>query len=113
MKQTGVDLIWAAPANTDLTLLCLEAIFESQVPLLAAATDKIASAYHPGKLEAKGLVYFGRVRSPEFIWADLTGNLQPLLARQAEILAIAKTVRIYTNAKPFQPHLAITVMPFY
>ncbi|MFH1476246.1 MAG: RNA 2',3'-cyclic phosphodiesterase [Verrucomicrobiota bacterium] len=107
LRQTGADVGWVAPANIHLTLLFLGTVFESQVSTLATAMDAITSAYQPGKLEVKGIGSFGRPQSPRVIWAGLTGNLQPLLALQTEILAIAKKTGIYTDAKPFHPHLTI------
>ena len=112
LKQTGATVGWVAPANIHLTILFLGTVFESQASALAAAADEIASAYQPGTLEVKGIGYFGRPRSPKVIWAGLTGNrltgdLQPLLALQGEIAAAAKKTGIYTDDKPFHPHLTI------
>jgi len=112
LKQTGADIGWVAPDNIHLTILFLGHVFESQASALATATDEIASAYQPCTLEVKGLGYFGRAQSPRVIWAGLTGNrltgdLQPLLALQREIATAAKRTGIYTDGKPFNPHLTI------
>jgi len=107
LKQAGADIGWVAPVNIHLTILFLGAVFESQASELAAAADGIAAAYRPCALEVKGLGYFGRTQSPRTIWAGLTGNLQPLLALQNEIAEAAKQTGIYTDAKPFNPHLTI------
>ncbi|MDP2989906.1 MAG: RNA 2',3'-cyclic phosphodiesterase [Kiritimatiellota bacterium] len=112
LKQTGADVGWVAPANIHLTILFLGTVFESQASALAAATDEIASAYQPCTLAVKGIGYFGRAQSPRVIWAGLTGNrltgnLQPLVALQREIADAAKKTGIYTDNKPFHPHLTI------
>ena len=107
LKQTGATVGWVAPANIHLTILFLGTVFESQASALATAADGIASAYQPGTLEVKGMGYFGRPQSPRVIWAGLTGDFQPLLALQGEIAAAAKKTGIYTDDKPFHPHLTI------
>ena len=107
LKQTGATVGWVAPANIHLTILFLGTVFESQASALAAAADKITSACRPCTLEVKGIGFFGRPRSPKVIWAGLAGNLQPLLALQTEIAAAAKFLGIYTDGKPFHPHLTV------
>ena len=112
LKQTGADVGWVTPANIHLTILFLGHVFESQASALAAATDDITASYQPCTLEVKGLGYFGRAQSPRVIWAGLTGNrltgdLQPLLTLQKEIATAAKKTGIYTDDKPFHPHLTI------
>lgn len=117
LKQTGADVGWVAPANIHLTILFLGTVFESQASALAAATDGITAGYQPCTLEVKGIGCFGRAQSPRVIWAGLTGNrltgncltgdLQPLLALQSKIAAAAKMTGIFTDDKPFHPHLTI------
>jgi RNA 2',3'-cyclic 3'-phosphodiesterase len=107
LKQTGADVGWVAPANIHLTLLFLGTVFESQASALAAATDDITAGYRPCTLEVKGLGYFGRPQSPRVIWVGLAGDLQPLLDLQRAIVAVAEKTEIYTDAKPFHPHLTI------
>jgi len=107
LQQIGAAVGWVAPANIHLTILFLGAVFESQAAALAAAADEIASAYQPCTLEVKGIGCFGRSQSPKVIWAGLAGNLQPLLALQGAIASAAKNEGIYTDGKPFHPHLTI------
>lgn len=107
LKQTGAAVGWVAPANIHLTILFLGSVFESQAVALATAIDGITAVYQPCTLEVKGMGYFGRPRSPRIIWAGMTGDLQPLLALQAEIVAAAKKTGIFPDAKPFTPHLTI------
>ena len=112
LKQAGADVGWVAPVNIHLTLLFLGTVFESQASALAAATDGITAVYQPCTLEVKGIGYFGRAQSPRVIWAGLTGNcltddLQPLLALQSEIASAAKRTGIFSDDKPFHPHLTI------
>ncbi|MCX6992174.1 MAG: RNA 2',3'-cyclic phosphodiesterase [Kiritimatiellaeota bacterium] len=117
LKQADADVGWVAPANIHLTILFLGTVFESQASALATATDGITAGYQPCTLEVKGMGYFGRAQSPRVIWTGLTGNrltgdrltgdLQPLLALQTAIAAAAKKEGIYTDAKPFHPHLTI------
>jgi RNA 2',3'-cyclic 3'-phosphodiesterase len=107
LKQTGADVGWVAPANIHLTLLFLGTVFESQASTLAAATDGITAGYRPCTLEVKGLGYFGRPQSPRVIWVGLAGDLQPLLDLQGAIAVVVEKTGIYTDAKPFHPHLTI------
>lgn len=107
LKKTGAQVAWVAPANIHFTVLFLGAVFEPQVVALAAAMDGIATAYLPQILEVKGIGAFGRPGAPRIIWVGLAGNLQPLLVFQAEIVAAAKKMGVYPDAKPFKPHLTI------
>lgn len=107
LKQTGAEIGWVAPANIHLTILFLGTVFESQASALAVVADEIASAHQPCTLEVKGIGAFGRPRSPRVIWAGLAGNLQPLMALQAEVAAAAKKTGVFTDDKPFHPHLTI------
>ena len=107
LKKTGASVGWVPPTNIHFTILFLGAVFESQTVALAAAMDGIARAYLPQILEVKGIGAFGRSSSPRIIWAGLTGNLQPLLALQTEIVTAAKKTAIYPDAKPFKPHITI------
>jgi 2'-5' RNA ligase len=107
LKQTGADIVWVAPTRIHLTILFLGHVFESQASALAAATDGITMAYQPCTLEVKSIGYFGRPQSPRVIWAGLMGNLQPLLALQSEIATAAKQTGIFTDGKPFHPHLTL------
>ena len=107
LKQTGADVGWVAPTKIHLTILFLGHVFESQASALATATDGITAGYQPCSLKVKGIGYFGRAQSPRVIWAGLTGDLQPLLALQREIAVAAKKTGIYTDDKPFHPHLTI------
>ena len=122
LKQAGADVGWVAPVNIHLTLLFLGTVFESQASAPAAAIDGITAVYQPCTLEVKGIGYFGRAQSPRVIWAGLTGNcltgnrltgncltddLQPLLALQREIASAAKRTGIFSDDKPFHPHLTI------
>jgi len=107
LKQAGADVGWVAPSNIHLTILFLGTVFESQVAALASAVDEIVSVYPPGALEVKGIGFFGRAQSPRVIWAGLVGDVQPLLALQKEVTEAAKKTGIYTDGKPFHPHLTI------
>ena len=107
LKQTSATVNWVAPANIHLTILFLGAVFESQASALASALDGIAMRYVPCTLVIKGVGTFGRLRAPKVIWAGMTGNLQPLLDLQTEIVAAARKTGIYPDAKPFNPHLTI------
>jgi 2'-5' RNA ligase len=107
LKQTGADIGWVAPTQIHLTILFLGHVFESQASALATATDGITAMYRPCTLEVKGMGYFGRPQSPRVIWAGLTGNVQPLLALQRAIATVAKKTGIFSDDKPFHPHLTI------
>jgi len=107
LKTAGADIGWVEPARIHLTLLFLGHVFEPQATALAAATDDITAGYKPCTLEVNGLGCFGRPHAPRVIWTGLTGNLQPLLELQGKIAEAAKAAGIYTDARPFHPHLTI------
>lgn len=107
LKKAGAAVGWVAPDNIHFTILFLGAVFESQAVTLAAAMDGIAAAYRPQTLEVKGIGTFGRPSSPRIIWAGLTGNLEPLLTFQTEVVAAAKKAGVFPDDKPFKPHLTV------
>lgn len=107
LKKADAAVGWVAPANIHFTILFLGAVFEAQAAALGAAMDAIAGAYPRHTLEVKGIGAFGRPNSPRIIWAGLTGDLKPLSEFQTEVVAAAKIIGIYPDAKPFQPHLTL------
>lgn len=50
---------------------------------------------------------FGSVRRPQVAWAGLDGDVRPLTALADRLAAVARSLRLPVEDRPFRPHLTI------
>lgn len=50
---------------------------------------------------------FGSVRRPQVAWAGLDGDVQPLTELAGRLAAVARSVSLAVEDRPFRPHLTI------
>jgi 2'-5' RNA ligase len=108
LRRIGADIKWVAPANIHLTLIFLGDIFANQADSIRAAIDQTAAHHPPCSLEIHGLGFFGSSTAPKVVWAGLRGDLDPLLAMQADLTAALKAAGLSPDTrKAFHPHLTL------
>jgi RNA 2',3'-cyclic 3'-phosphodiesterase len=75
-------------------------------PLVEAAAPAVAAA--PAMtLRLAGGGRFGSLRRPQVAWAGLDGDVAPLVALAARLSAVARSLRLAVEERPFRPHLTI------
>ncbi len=108
LKAAGAGVGWVAPGNLHLTLVFLGDLFESAATAFGEAAQAAAARHAPfAGLDLRGLGTFGNPRAPKVVWAGLAGDLQPLLALQADLADAARGAGIRIDARPFHPHLTL------
>jgi 2'-5' RNA ligase len=108
MQRLQADVKWVAPLNIHLTLVFLGDIFDNLTDSIRAAIDRITASKAVCSCAIQGLGYFGSPTSPKVIWAGLQGNIQPLLALQADLVAALKAIGLSPDTRrPFHPHLTL------
>jgi 2'-5' RNA ligase len=50
---------------------------------------------------------FGSVRRPQVAWAGLEGDVVPLVELAARLAAVARSLRLAVEQRPFRPHLTL------
>ena len=58
-------------------------------------------------LQLAGGGRFGSVRRPQVAWAGLDGDLTPLRALAARLAAVARSLRLEVEDRPFRAHLTL------
>jgi 2'-5' RNA ligase len=75
-------------------------------PLVEAAAPAVAAA--PAMtLRLAGGGRFGSVRRPQVAWAGLEGDVAPLVALAGRLAAVARSLRLEVEERPFRPHLTL------
>jgi 2'-5' RNA ligase len=75
-------------------------------PLTEAATPAVVAA--PAMtLRLAGGGRFGSLRRPQVAWAGLEGDVAPLVALAGRLAAVARSLRLAVEERPFRPHLTL------
>jgi RNA 2',3'-cyclic 3'-phosphodiesterase len=75
-------------------------------PLVDAAAPAVAAA--PAMtLRLAGGGRFGSLRRPQVAWAGLEGDVAPLVALAGRLAAVARSLRLAVEERPFRPHLTL------
>lgn len=107
LREANGHVGWVKPQNIHCTLVFLGDIFQEMVAPFAAALSHAAKSVNPFEIEIRGLGFFGSARSPQIIWAGITGAITPLLTLQNGLVAALLAAGLKTDEKPFNPHLTI------
>jgi 2'-5' RNA ligase len=74
--------------------------------LVAAAAPAVA-ATPPITLRLAGGGRFGSLRRPQVAWAGLEGDVEPLVELAGRLSAVARTLGLPVEDRPFRPHLTL------
>jgi RNA 2',3'-cyclic 3'-phosphodiesterase len=76
-------------------------------PALETALAGAACQAPPLHLTMAGVGVFPNPRRPQVIWAGVGGDLEPLLALQAEVAARSEALGFPPEARAYKPHLTL------
>ena len=74
--------------------------------LVDAAGPAVAAA-PPMTLRLAGGGRFGSQRRPQVAWAGLEGDVGPLVDLARRLAAVARSLRLAVEERPFRPHLTL------
>ncbi len=77
----------------------MSALVEAAAPAVAATP--------PMTLRLAGGGRFGSSRRPQVAWAGVDGDVAPLVELAARLAAVARSLRLAVEERPFRPHLTI------
>jgi 2'-5' RNA ligase len=98
---------WTAPDRWHLTLLYLGTVPADRVPELVAAAAPAVAAAPPMALRLAGGGRFGTRRRPQVAWTGLDGDVAPLTDLAGRLGAVARSLRLPVEDRPFRPHLTL------
>jgi 2'-5' RNA ligase len=78
-----------------------------RIPALVDATAPAVAAAPSMTLRLAGGGRFGSQRRPQVAWAGLDGDVGPLVELARRLTAVARSLRLAVEERPFRPHLTI------
>ena len=98
---------WTDPSRWHLTLLFLGSVPVDRVPPLVDRAGPAVAAAPPMTLRLSGGGRFGSVRRPQVAWAGLDGDVRPLAELARRLQAVARSLRLPVEDRPFKAHLTL------
>jgi len=95
------------PERWHLTLLFLGDVPADRVPALIDAAGPAIAATPAMTLRLAGGGRFGSQRRPQVAWAGLEGDVGPLVDLARRLAAVASSLRLAVEERPFRPHLTL------
>jgi 2'-5' RNA ligase len=95
------------PDRWHLTLLFLGDVPVDRVPALVAAAAPAVAAAPAMSLRLAGGGRFGSLRRPQVAWAGLEGDVDPLVDLARRLAAVARSLGLPVEDRPFRPHLTV------
>lgn len=80
---------------------------ECDVASLVERAAPAVAAAAPMTLRLAGGGRFGSLRRPQVAWAGLEGDVVPLVDLAARLAAVAASLRLTVEERPFRPHLTL------
>jgi 2'-5' RNA ligase len=77
------------------------------VPALVDAAGPAVAAAPAMTLRLAGGGRFGSQRRPQVAWAGLEGDVEPLVDLARRLAAVARSLRLAVEERPFRPHLTL------
>ena len=78
-----------------------------RIPALIEAAAPAVAAAPPMTLRLAGGGRFGSSRRPQVAWAGLEGDVAALVDLARRLAAVARSLRLAVEDRPFRPHLTI------
>jgi RNA 2',3'-cyclic 3'-phosphodiesterase len=98
---------WTDPDRWHLTLLFLGTVPADRVLPLIEAAGPVVAAAPPMTLRLAGGGRFGSRRRPQVAWAGLAGDVRPLTDLAGRLAAVARSLGLPVEDRPFRAHLTI------
>ena len=98
---------WVRPAAMHLTLKFYGDVDRERLPALGAVLTEAACQAPRLHLTMAGLGVFPNARRPQVIWAGVGGELEPLLALQADLEARSEALGFAPEGRAYKPHLTL------
>jgi 2'-5' RNA ligase len=98
---------WSTPDRWHLTLLFLGDVPADRVPELIDVAAPAVAAAPAMTLRLAGGGRFGSLRRPQVAWAGLDGDVGPLVDLAGRLTAVARSLRLAVEDRPFRPHLTL------
>jgi RNA 2',3'-cyclic 3'-phosphodiesterase len=109
--QSNMDVIcnirWVNIDKLHLTLIFIGNLESNKVELVSNRLDNIAESFSEFEVTFQGLGYFGSKKHIKVIWTGLQEGVKNLQKLHNEINAELSTYNIYTETRPYKPHLTI------
>ena len=81
------------------------------LPVLAEGAAPLVAAAPPMTLRLAGAGRFGSLRRPQVAWAGVDGDVAPLAALAGGLAALARSLDLPVEDRPFRPHLTLGRWP--
>lgn len=102
---------WQPLRQAHVTLHFLGEVDESRLEAVQAACREAAAGHSPFTLSLEGLGAFPNTRKASVLWVGLGGELEPLLALQADGKARLEAAGVPLEDRPYSPHLTLAREP--
>ena len=107
LKHRRLRLKWVRPENLHLTLKFLGDVSTGQIDTIVAAIEKVARAFMPISLAAKGIGVFPGIRRPRVLWVGIGGQFPQLGQLQATVADELARAGFPAEKRPYKGHLTI------
>jgi 2'-5' RNA ligase len=98
---------WTVPDRWHLTLLFLGTVPAERVPALVAGAGPVVATAPRMTVRLAGGGRFGSLRRPQVAWAGLAGDTAPLVDLAGRLAALARSLHLPVEDRPFHPHLTL------
>ena len=98
---------WGAADRWHLTLLFLGDVPADRLPALVDRAAAAVDGTPAMTLRLAGGGRFGSLRRPQVAWAGLDGDVVPLVDLAVRLTAVARSLRLAVEERPFRPHLTL------
>ncbi|WP_145146413.1 RNA 2',3'-cyclic phosphodiesterase [Paenibacillus xylanexedens] len=98
---------WTDHRDFHITLQFLGDTFVSDIGHLRKALRSAAAGFQTFELQLSGWGTFGLEEAPKVLWKGVSGEVNPLLTLQKEIVKATSTLGYEAELRPFAPHITI------
>ena len=110
MKEETKNFIrgkWVEPQNLHMTLQFLGDIDRAQVLTVLKNLQRVAEVFRPFRVQYKSLGVFPDKKRPRILWIGVSRGEGALKKLAGEVLQLNKRAGVYTESKPFYPHVTV------
>jgi len=98
---------WTDHRDFHITLQFLGDTFVSDIGHLRKALRSATAGFQAFELQLSGWGTFGLEEAPKVLWKGVSGEVNPLLSLQKEIVKATSTLGYEAELRPFAPHITI------